>query len=37
MEYLELYDENKNKLNKIIPRGQKPLDGEHILISLVFT
>ena len=37
MEYLELYDKNKNKLNKTIIRGNYNFkDNEHILISVIF-
>lgn len=37
MEYLDLYDSNKNKLNKKIVRGNYTFkDNEHILISVIF-
>lgn len=36
MEYLDLYDEKKKKLNKKIVRGDKINSGEHILLSIIF-
>lgn len=36
MEYLSVYNERREKLNKKIARGEKLLDGEHILISIIF-
>ena len=32
MEYLSVYNEKREKLNKKVARGEKFLDGEHILI-----
>ena len=36
MEYLSVYNERREKLNKKVARGEKLLDGEHILISIIF-
>lgn len=36
MEILDLYDDNGNKLNKTIVRGNKPSDGENIMLAIVF-
>ena len=36
MEYLDIYDENKKKTGKIIVRGVKPEENEHILLSIIF-
>ena len=36
MEYLSVFIERREKLNKKIARGEKLLDGEHILISIIF-
>jgi len=36
MEILDLYDDNGNKLNKTIVRGNKPNEGENIMLSIVF-
>lgn len=36
MEYLDVYDENKKKTGKIIVRGEKPKENEHILLSIIF-
>ena len=36
MEILDLYDDFGNKLNKTINRGEKPLDGENIMLSIVY-
>lgn len=36
MEYLDIYNEKKEKLNKKIKRGDKLLDNEHILVAVIF-
>ena len=36
MEYLNVYDSNKKKLNKKIVRGESLPDGEHILVTVIF-
>ena len=36
MEYLNVYDNNKNKLNKKIVRGDKLSKDEHILVAVIF-
>lgn len=36
MECLDIYDENKKKTGKIIVRGVKPEENEHILLSIIF-
>lgn len=36
MEILDLYDDNGDKLNKTIVRGNKPNEGENIMLSIVF-
>ncbi len=36
MEYLDIYNEKKEKLNKKIKRGNKLLDNEHILVAVIF-
>ena len=36
MEYLNVYDNNKNKLNKKIVRGDKLYKYEHILVAVIF-
>lgn len=36
MEYLDIYNEKKEKLNKKIKRGDKLLDNEHILVTVIF-
>lgn len=36
MEYLDIYNEKKEKLNKKIKRGDKLLDNEHILVAIIF-
>lgn len=36
MEYLDIYNEKKEKLNKRIKRGDKLLDNEHILVAVIF-
>ena len=36
MEYLDIYNEKKEKLNKKVKRGDKILDNEHILVSVIF-
>ena len=36
MEYLDIYNEKKVKLNKKIKRGDKLLDNEHILVAVIF-
>lgn len=35
MEYLNVYDENKNKLSRRILRGEKLNENEHILLSII--
>lgn len=35
MEYWDLYDKNRNKLNKIVKRGDKLADDEyHIVVNV---
>lgn len=36
MEYLNVYDNNKNKLDKKIVRGDKLSNDEHILVAVIF-
>lgn len=36
MEYLNVYDNNKNKLDKKIVRGDKLSKDEHILVAVIF-
>ena len=36
MEYLNVYDNNKNKLDKKIVRGVKLSNDEHILVAVIF-
>ena len=36
MEYLDIYNEKKEKLNKKVKRGDKILDNEHILVTVIF-
>lgn len=36
MEYLDIYNEKKEKLNKKVKRGDKILANEHILVSVIF-
>ena len=36
MEILDLYDDQGNKLNKTINRGEVPADGENIMLSVAF-
>lgn len=36
MEYLNVYDSNKTRLNKKIARGEKMSEGEHILVTVIF-
>ena len=36
MEYLDIYKEKKEKLNKKVKRGDKILANEHILVSVIF-
>lgn len=36
MEYLDIYNEKKEKLNKKIKRGDKLLGNEHILVAVIF-
>jgi 8-oxo-dGTP diphosphatase len=36
MEYLNVYDSNKKKLNKKIVRGESLPDDEHILVTVIF-
>lgn len=36
MEYLDIYNEKKEKLNKKIKREDKLLDNEHILVAVIF-
>lgn len=36
MEYLNVYDSNKKKLNKKIVRGESLSDDEHILVTVIF-
>ncbi len=35
MEYLNVYDENKNKLSRRILRGERLNENEHILLSII--
>lgn len=36
MEYLDIYDNNKNKLNRKVLRGTSLKENEHILIAIIF-
>ena len=36
MEYLNVYDNNKNKLDKKIGSGDKLSNDEHILVAVIF-
>ena len=36
MEYLNVYDNNKNKLDKKMGSGDKLSNDEHILVAVIF-
>lgn len=36
MEYLDLYDDNGKKLNKVVERGSKLFDHENIMLAVIF-